>query len=72
MAGTVKLLLDTAVPLWSITLVLPIHLHSVGSRGSALTVVPFNQGSKQDVEAPIDYIYATLGMDLRRRPRERL
>ena len=38
--------------------------HSVGSRGSALTVVPFNQGSKQDVEALIDYIYAMLGMDL--------
>jgi len=30
----------------------------VGSRGSALTVVPFNQ----DVEALADYIYATLGM----------
>jgi fatty acid synthase subunit alpha len=38
--------------------------HSVGSRGSALTVVPFNQGSKQDVEALVDYIYATLGLDL--------
>ena len=36
---------------------------SFGSRGSALTVVPFNQGSKQDVEALIDYIYATLGLD---------
>ncbi|TFY80295.1 hypothetical protein EWM64_g3715 [Hericium alpestre] len=35
-----------------------------GSRRSALTVVPFNQGSKQDVEALVDYIYATLGMDL--------
>ncbi len=35
-----------------------------GSRGSALTVVPFNQGSKQDVEALIDYIYGTLGLDL--------
>ncbi|KAE9399788.1 fatty acid synthase [Gymnopus androsaceus JB14] len=35
-----------------------------GSRGSALTVVPFNQGSKQDVEALVDYIYTTLGMDL--------
>ena len=35
-----------------------------GSRGSALTVVPFNQASKQDVEALIDYIYANLGMDL--------
>ncbi|KAH8100945.1 fatty acid synthase [Cristinia sonorae] len=35
-----------------------------GSKGSALTVVPFNQGSKQDVEALIDYIYTTLGMDL--------
>jgi fatty acid synthase subunit beta len=37
---------------------------SVGSRGCALIVVPFNQGSKQDVEALVDYIYATLGMDL--------
>ena len=35
-----------------------------GSKGSGLTVVPFNQGSKQDVEALIDYIYTTLGMDL--------
>ncbi|KAG8213088.1 hypothetical protein J3R82DRAFT_11484 [Butyriboletus roseoflavus] len=37
---------------------------SYGARGAALTVVPFNQGSKQDVEALVDYIYATLGMDL--------
>ncbi|KAJ7703458.1 hypothetical protein B0H16DRAFT_1831018 [Mycena metata] len=35
-----------------------------GSAGSALTVVPFNQGSKQDVEALVDYIYANLGLDL--------
>src|SRR5258708_37828408 len=35
-----------------------------GSRGSALTVVPFNQGSKQDVEVLVDYIYMTLGLDL--------
>jgi fatty acid synthase subunit alpha len=35
-----------------------------GSRGSALTVVPFNQGSKQDVEALVDYIYSTLQLDL--------
>ncbi|KAF8071859.1 fatty acid synthase [Lyophyllum atratum] len=35
-----------------------------GSRGSALTVVPFNQASKQDVEALVDYVYANLGMDL--------
>jgi fatty acid synthase subunit alpha len=38
--------------------------HEVGSRGSSLTVVPFNQGSKQDVEALVEYIYTTLGMDL--------
>ncbi|KAF9532470.1 fatty acid synthase [Crepidotus variabilis] len=38
--------------------------HAVGSRGSSLTVVPFNQGSKQDVEALVEYIYSTLGMDL--------
>ena len=37
---------------------------SFGSRGSALTVVPFNQASKQDVEALMDYIYAILRMDL--------
>jgi fatty acid synthase subunit alpha len=37
---------------------------SFGSRGSALTIVPFNQGLKQDFEALIDYIYATLGLDL--------
>ena len=39
-----------------------------GSSGSQLVVVPFNQGSKQDVEALIEYIYDTkkgcLGWDL--------
>ncbi|RJE24442.1 fatty acid synthase [Aspergillus sclerotialis] len=38
-----------------------------GGRGSQLVVVPFNQGSKQDVEALVDYIYNTkqgLGWDL--------
>ena len=27
-------------------------------------VVPFNQASKQDIEALVDYIYANLGMDI--------
>jgi fatty acid synthase subunit alpha len=38
-----------------------------GARGSQLIVVPFNQGSKQDVEALVDYIFDTkkgLGWDL--------
>lgn len=38
-----------------------------GARGSQLIVVPFNQGSKQDVEALVNYIYDTstgLGWDL--------
>lgn len=38
-----------------------------GSKGSSLIVVPFNQGSKQDVEGLIDYIYDSkkgLGWDL--------
>jgi fatty acid synthase subunit alpha len=38
-----------------------------GARGSQLIVVPFNQGSNQDVEALVDYIYDTkkgLGWDL--------
>jgi 3-oxoacyl-ACP reductase-like protein len=39
-------------------------LQSFGSCGSALSVVPFNKTSKQDVEALVDYIYANLGMDL--------
>ena len=34
-----------------------------GSHSSALTVVPFNQASKQDLEALVDYIYTNLGMD---------
>ncbi|KAH7070174.1 hypothetical protein FB567DRAFT_507214 [Paraphoma chrysanthemicola] len=38
-----------------------------GARGSQLIVVPFNQGSNQDVEALVDYIFDTkkgLGWDL--------
>lgn len=38
-----------------------------GSKGSSLIVVPFNQGSKQDVDALVDYIYDEkkgLGWDL--------
>ncbi|PSN67417.1 hypothetical protein BS50DRAFT_574116 [Corynespora cassiicola Philippines] len=38
-----------------------------GARGSQLIVVPFNQGSKQDVEALVDYIFDPkkgLGWDL--------
>ncbi|KAI0132603.1 fatty acid synthase subunit alpha [Xylariales sp. AK1849] len=38
-----------------------------GARGSQLIVVPFNQGSKQDVEALVDYVYDPkkgLGWDL--------
>jgi fatty acid synthase subunit alpha len=40
-----------------------------GSRGSSLTVVPFNGGSKQDIDALVDYIYSAdpnngLDMDL--------
>ena len=40
-----------------------------GAKGSTLVVVPFNQGSKQDVEALINYIYddekaGGLGWDL--------
>jgi fatty acid synthase subunit alpha len=35
-----------------------------GSRGSALTVIPFNQGSKQDINVLVNYIYSTLNLDL--------
>ncbi|KAI7866261.1 fatty acid synthase [Spinellus fusiger] len=33
-----------------------------GSRGSELIVVPFNQGSKQDIDALLDYIYDPKGL----------
>ncbi|PWY99602.1 hypothetical protein BCV70DRAFT_109981 [Testicularia cyperi] len=36
----------------------------VGARGSTLTVVPFNQASKQDVDNLVKYIYGTLDLDL--------
>ncbi|CBQ73371.1 related to fatty acid synthase, beta and alpha chains [Sporisorium reilianum SRZ2] len=36
----------------------------VGSRGSTLTVVPFNQASKQDVDNLVKYIYGSLDLDL--------
>ncbi|PWN49564.1 fatty acid synthase [Violaceomyces palustris] len=35
-----------------------------GGRGSSLTVVPFNQASKKDVDALIGYIYETLQTDI--------
>lgn len=38
--------------------------HQFGSRGSKLIVVPFNGGSKQDIEALVEYIYTSLGLDL--------
>ncbi|KAJ1924023.1 fatty acid synthase alpha subunit Lsd1 [Tieghemiomyces parasiticus] len=44
--------------------------HRHGSKGSTLVVVPFNQGSAQDVAALVDFIYSTdkatggLGWDL--------
>jgi fatty acid synthase subunit alpha, fungi type len=34
-----------------------------GSCGSVLTVVPFSQDSKQDVEVLVDYIYTTCDLD---------
>ena len=44
--------------------ILPGSFQCFGSHSSALTVIPFNQGSKQDVEVLVDYIYMTLGLDL--------
>ncbi|KAH7042798.1 hypothetical protein B0J12DRAFT_629554 [Macrophomina phaseolina] len=42
--------------------------HEHGARGSQLLLAPFNQGSRQDVEALVNHIYATddggLGWDL--------
>jgi hypothetical protein len=45
-------------------LVLPVlFLLKQSAAWAQHSVIPFNQGSKQDVEALVDYIYATLGMD---------
>jgi fatty acid synthase subunit beta len=35
-----------------------------GSRGSKLVVVPFNQASRQDCDALVDYIYSPQGLNL--------
>ncbi|KAN0066591.1 fatty acid synthase alpha subunit Lsd1 [Thecaphora frezii] len=35
-----------------------------GGRGSRLTVVPFNQASRKDVAAVVDYVYDTLKVDI--------
>lgn len=35
-----------------------------GGKASALTIVPFNQGSAQDITSLVDYIYDTLQLDL--------
>ena len=36
----------------------------VGSRGSSLTILPFNGASRQDVTSLVDYIYDTMKIDL--------
>ncbi|KAL9936912.1 hypothetical protein V8E36_004147 [Tilletia maclaganii] len=36
----------------------------VGARGSTLTVVPLNAGSRQDTESLVDYIYDQMQLDL--------
>ena len=36
---------------------------SHGARGSGLILVPFNQGSKQDVEELVDYVYSENGIN---------
>ncbi|KDN47731.1 thiolase-like protein [Tilletiaria anomala UBC 951] len=36
----------------------------VGSRGSSLTILPFNGASKADVQSLADYIYDTMNIDL--------
>ncbi|KAK0531483.1 fatty acid synthase alpha subunit Lsd1 [Tilletia horrida] len=36
----------------------------VGARGSTLTVVPLNAGSRQDIDSLVNYIYDTMQLDL--------
>jgi fatty acid synthase subunit alpha, fungi type len=64
LSGGAHVVITTSRYNWSTVEYYQSIYQTVGSRGSALTVVPFNQGSKQDVEALVDYIYGTLGMDL--------
>ncbi|KAK9462404.1 3-oxoacyl-reductase [Lipomyces oligophaga] len=66
-AGGAKVIVTTSRYSREVTEFYQAMYTKYGASGSSLIVVPFNQGSKQDVEALIDYIYDTkkgLGWDL--------
>lgn len=69
LAGGAKVIITTSRYSRSVVEYYQGIYQEVGSRGSQLTVVPFNGGSRQDVEALVEYIYSTdpnngLNMDL--------
>lgn len=57
LAGGAKLIVTTSRYSKEITEYYQNIFQRHGARGSTLIVVPFNQGSKRDVEALIDYVY---------------
>lgn len=67
LAGGAKVVVTTSRYSRSVTEFYQQTFARFGSKGSALIVVPFNQGSKQDVDELINYIYddkSGLGWDL--------
>ncbi|EAZ62811.2 Fatty acid synthase subunit alpha Includes: Acyl carrier 3-oxoacyl-[acyl-carrier-protein] reductase (Beta-ketoacyl reductase) 3-oxoacyl-[acyl-carrier-protein] synthase (Beta-ketoacyl synthase) [Scheffersomyces stipitis CBS 6054] len=69
LSGGAKVIISTSRFSKSVTEYFQNMYARYGSTGSILTVVPFNQGSKQDVEALVNYIYddpkkGGLGWDL--------
>ncbi|CAO3634037.1 unnamed protein product [Cunninghamella blakesleeana] len=61
-SGGAKVIVTTSRFSKSVTEYFQSIYQTFGSRGSELVVVPFNQGSKQDVKALIDYIYDPKGL----------
>ncbi|ORZ20354.1 fatty acid synthase [Absidia repens] len=61
-SGGAKVVVTTSRFSKSVTEYFQSIYQTFGSRGSELVVVPFNQGSKQDVQALVDYIYDPKGL----------
>ncbi|KAF7722190.1 3-oxoacyl-[acyl-carrier-protein] synthase [Apophysomyces ossiformis] len=62
-AGGAKVVVTTSRFSRQVTEYFQSIYQTYGSRGSELIVVPFNQGSRQDVDALVDYIYDPKGLN---------
>ncbi|KAJ1794689.1 fatty acid synthase alpha subunit Lsd1, partial [Coemansia sp. RSA 2399] len=64
LAGGAKVVATTSSYSRRTTLAFESMYQEYGARGSELIVVPFNQGSVQDTQQLVDYIFEALGWDL--------